>query len=208
MAAPKNPLIIRSDEHNSKLLGCASHKLVQTPNLDALAARGSPPPIATRRSASRRAPPSRPAATSTRPDSGTMPIPMTTRELASQAARGRPSRRVDRQAPFPLDRRRQRLQRRDRPDGRDRRQARSDTAGAREPGASRRLAQDGRPGRPRRIGRRARGARPRRRYPRALHQRPRRQCRRPRPLGQIEHVRGGRRRAHGSWRPATSRPAR
>jgi choline-sulfatase len=41
MAAPKNLLIIMSDEHNPKLLGCAGHALVETPNLDALAARGT-----------------------------------------------------------------------------------------------------------------------------------------------------------------------
>jgi choline-sulfatase len=41
MAAPQNLLIIMSDEHNPKLLGCAGHALVETPNLDALAARGT-----------------------------------------------------------------------------------------------------------------------------------------------------------------------
>jgi len=41
MAEPKNLLIIMSDEHNPKLLGCAGHALVKTPNLDALAARGT-----------------------------------------------------------------------------------------------------------------------------------------------------------------------
>lgn len=38
---PKNTLIIMSDEHNPKMLGCAEHKLCKTPNLDALAARGT-----------------------------------------------------------------------------------------------------------------------------------------------------------------------
>lgn len=37
---PKNLLIIMSDEHNPKLLGCAGHSIVETPNLDRLAARG------------------------------------------------------------------------------------------------------------------------------------------------------------------------
>src|SRR5262245_14592179 len=30
-----------SDEHNSRMMGCAGHKLARTPNLDALAARGT-----------------------------------------------------------------------------------------------------------------------------------------------------------------------
>ena len=40
MRAP-NFLVIMSDEHNPKVMGCAGHSLVQTPNLDALAARGT-----------------------------------------------------------------------------------------------------------------------------------------------------------------------
>jgi choline-sulfatase len=36
-----NLLIIMSDEHNPKILGCRGHALVQTPNLDRLAARGT-----------------------------------------------------------------------------------------------------------------------------------------------------------------------
>lgn len=35
-----NLLIIMSDEHQARAMGCAGHPLVQTPNLDALAARG------------------------------------------------------------------------------------------------------------------------------------------------------------------------
>ncbi len=38
---PRNLLVIMADEHNPKMLGCAGHPLVQTPNLDALAARGT-----------------------------------------------------------------------------------------------------------------------------------------------------------------------
>jgi len=38
--APRNLLFILSDEHNPKALGCAGHPFAQTPNLDALAARG------------------------------------------------------------------------------------------------------------------------------------------------------------------------
>ncbi len=38
---PQNLLVIMSDEHNPKMLGAAGHDLVQTPNLDALAARGT-----------------------------------------------------------------------------------------------------------------------------------------------------------------------
>ncbi len=37
---PKNTLIILSDEHNRDILGCYGDKIVLTPNLDALAARG------------------------------------------------------------------------------------------------------------------------------------------------------------------------
>jgi choline-sulfatase len=38
---PKNLLVIMSDEHNPKMLGCYGHRLVRTPNLDRLAARGT-----------------------------------------------------------------------------------------------------------------------------------------------------------------------
>jgi choline-sulfatase len=38
---PSNLLIIMSDEHNPKFLGCKGHGVVQTPNIDALAARGA-----------------------------------------------------------------------------------------------------------------------------------------------------------------------
>jgi choline-sulfatase len=38
---PKNLLILMADEHNPKTLGCAGDPLVKTPNLDALAARGT-----------------------------------------------------------------------------------------------------------------------------------------------------------------------
>jgi len=34
-------LIIMADQHNPKMLGCSGHEIVRTPNLDALAARGS-----------------------------------------------------------------------------------------------------------------------------------------------------------------------
>ncbi len=37
----KNLLVIMSDEHNPKVLGCAGHPVIHTPNLDALAARGT-----------------------------------------------------------------------------------------------------------------------------------------------------------------------
>lgn len=36
----KNLLVIMSDEHNPKMLGCAGHPIVKTPNLDRLAASG------------------------------------------------------------------------------------------------------------------------------------------------------------------------
>jgi choline-sulfatase len=38
---PQNLVIVMSDEHNPKMLGCAGHPLVKTPNLDRLAARGT-----------------------------------------------------------------------------------------------------------------------------------------------------------------------
>ncbi len=37
---PWNVLFITSDEHNAKMLGCAGHPTVKTPNLDRLAAQG------------------------------------------------------------------------------------------------------------------------------------------------------------------------
>lgn len=41
MLAPKNLLVLMSDEHNPRVLGAAGHALAQTPNLDRLAARGT-----------------------------------------------------------------------------------------------------------------------------------------------------------------------
>jgi choline-sulfatase len=41
MMQPQNLLVIMSDEHNPKMLGCAGHPMVRTPNLDRLAARGT-----------------------------------------------------------------------------------------------------------------------------------------------------------------------
>ena len=38
---PKNTLIIMSDEHQARAMGCAGHPFVSTPNLDRLAARGT-----------------------------------------------------------------------------------------------------------------------------------------------------------------------
>jgi choline-sulfatase len=38
---PANLLIVLSDEHNPKLLGAAGTGLIRTPNLDALATRGT-----------------------------------------------------------------------------------------------------------------------------------------------------------------------
>jgi choline-sulfatase len=38
---PQNLLILLSDEHMPRAMGCAGHPFVQTPNLDALAARGT-----------------------------------------------------------------------------------------------------------------------------------------------------------------------
>ncbi|MGN6565614.1 MAG: sulfatase-like hydrolase/transferase [Thermomicrobiales bacterium] len=39
-AQPTNLLLLMSDEHNRRMLGCYGHPLVRTPHLDALAARG------------------------------------------------------------------------------------------------------------------------------------------------------------------------
>lgn len=41
MKKPKNLLVIMSDEHSIKALGCYGSEIVKTPNLDALAARGT-----------------------------------------------------------------------------------------------------------------------------------------------------------------------
>ena len=41
MTRPKNLLILMSDEHNPKIMGCAGNTIIQTPNLDALARRGT-----------------------------------------------------------------------------------------------------------------------------------------------------------------------
>jgi choline-sulfatase len=41
MADARNLLIILSDEHNAAMLGAAGHRFIRTPNLDALAARGT-----------------------------------------------------------------------------------------------------------------------------------------------------------------------
>jgi choline-sulfatase len=38
---PTNLLIIMSDEHNPKIIGCSGHPVVKTPNIDALAAAGT-----------------------------------------------------------------------------------------------------------------------------------------------------------------------
>lgn len=40
MTGPKNVLVLMSDEHSRKILGCNGNGVVKTPNLDALAARG------------------------------------------------------------------------------------------------------------------------------------------------------------------------
>src|SRR5690606_17075772 len=38
---PRNLVVIMSDEHNPKVMGCAGHDIVQTPHLDRLAACGT-----------------------------------------------------------------------------------------------------------------------------------------------------------------------
>lgn len=39
---PANLLLILSDEHSRRLLGCYGHPLIRTPNLDRLASSGLP----------------------------------------------------------------------------------------------------------------------------------------------------------------------
>lgn len=41
MSAARNLIVIMSDEHNPKVMGCAGHPVISTPNMDALAARGT-----------------------------------------------------------------------------------------------------------------------------------------------------------------------
>jgi choline-sulfatase len=41
MTIPRNLLILMSDEHNPKIMGCAGNDIIQTPNLDALARQGT-----------------------------------------------------------------------------------------------------------------------------------------------------------------------
>lgn len=40
MTRPLNVLVLMSDEHNPKFMGCAGHSFIQTPNLDRLTSRG------------------------------------------------------------------------------------------------------------------------------------------------------------------------
>ena len=40
---PKNMLVLMSDEHSAKILGCHGNSIAQTPNIDALAARAAWP---------------------------------------------------------------------------------------------------------------------------------------------------------------------
>ncbi|HEY3533256.1 MAG TPA: sulfatase-like hydrolase/transferase, partial [Casimicrobiaceae bacterium] len=37
---PTNVLVVMSDEHSRRVLGCYGHSMIRTPHLDALAARG------------------------------------------------------------------------------------------------------------------------------------------------------------------------
>ena len=39
--SPRGVIVIMSDEHNPKVMGCSGHPVIQTPHLDALAARGT-----------------------------------------------------------------------------------------------------------------------------------------------------------------------
>ena len=38
---PSNLLVIMSDEHQARISGCYGHPVIRTPNIDALAARGT-----------------------------------------------------------------------------------------------------------------------------------------------------------------------
>jgi choline-sulfatase len=104
MTAPANLLVLMSDEHNPKFLGAAGHPFIATPNLDALAARGTR--FASAYTACPICVPARASfaigATCTRSATGTTPtLRRRDSELASRAARRGPSRGLDRQAPFP-----------------------------------------------------------------------------------------------------------
>ena len=117
-----------SDEHDPRWMGCSGNRMMHHPEPGP--SRGARPalhraPTRPARSAFRRARPSRPASTSIRSATGTTPIPTTGRSragttcCATGATRG-----LDRQAAFPLDRRRPRLHRVDRADERVRRHRR------------------------------------------------------------------------------------
>ena len=152
----RNVLVLMSDEHNPKYLGAAGHPYIQTPNLDALAARGTrftsaytTCPICV---------PARAAFAVGRyvheigfwdnGDAYDGSVP----ELASRAARRRPSRRVDRQAAFSrAARRRSRLHPGDRADARDRGHRRRQGPRARRHPDAQGRRQDGEVRRPRRI---------------------------------------------------------
>lgn len=41
LSKPRNVVVIMSDEHSPKIIGCTGHPIISTPNLDALAARGT-----------------------------------------------------------------------------------------------------------------------------------------------------------------------
>ena len=43
MAAERNIVVITSDQHNPKIMGCAGNKVARTPNIDRLAREDSPP---------------------------------------------------------------------------------------------------------------------------------------------------------------------
>ena len=94
---PRNLLLIMSDEHSKRVLGCYGHPMIRTPNLDRLAASGvrftdaycnSPICVPSRASF-------RPAATCTTSASGTTPSPMTAACRPGRTGSRRPGHRVD-----------------------------------------------------------------------------------------------------------------
>ena len=137
---PSNLLFILSDEHQRDIAGCYGDRIAITPNIDALAARGARftnayTPCPDLRPGARRAR-NWPLGASDEVVGQCGALSRRAAELAPPAARQRAPGRLHRQAAFPRDRRRQRLQRGDPPAARARRQRRSHRHAARAAGRS------------------------------------------------------------------------
>ena len=101
-----NTLVILSDEHQARALGCAGHPFVSTPNLDRLAARGTmftnavtPSPTA-----SRPGPPWRLVSTFTAAATGTIPLATTAASAAGVTRCRRPEFRSNSSGSFTIRR--------------------------------------------------------------------------------------------------------